>query len=545
MLVGLRVEVDELHAAGTRMAQSATAPVTVGSTPVAPAAGDQVSATVAAGLSARLQMIGAHSARAAQIASAAAATLRRNADAYAEQEELNAAALRPGGAAPGGAVAASIAGLSTPVPPVPLPPPGAVPAGVTPTDGKSIAGLIHGGTGPEPLRAAAGAARAHAAELRQISTSLRTASDRLTQVWDSPAAESATNHIATLATWYDSHADYALATAGSCQRQADSFAQARAAIPRPEVFTDLERRLQAASQANANPANLGRYAPVVSQLQTQLAATHSRAVSAYADYSSRAADVGADSPAPAPPTVHAVDNHTVKQSPGDDAGEDAGGDHPWRDKPSPRTWKDVDDALNQLSSGRNQRVRELETPEQIRDFWDWLTGNSAGHAPSQALFPRERLDDGTIVSLRPDSHSGGETIGVIPAGGGNERKIHLPITPIISGPPQLPPLADHPPLAPPLPGTSPTPAVLPPWLQNPALHGTPIPSQAPTIMPGVPLPASPAPITSTPAPEPALLPQIGHDLADIGEKVAVGGLIGIAIIGGLLGIGPGGSPAAG
>lgn len=63
-------------------------------------------------------------------------------------------------------------------------------------------------------------------------------------------------------------------------------------------------------------------------------------------------------------------------------------------------------------------------------------------------------------------------------------------------------------------------------------------------MPGVALPASPQPAAG-----PALLPQIGNELADIGEKIVAGGLIGVAIgaaiIGGLLGIGSGGSPVTG
>jgi hypothetical protein len=238
-------------------------------------------------------------------------------------------------------------------------------------------------------------------------------------------------------------------------------------------------------------------------------------------------------------TVQAVDNHTVKESPPDHPG----GDRPWQEQPSPRTYKEVQDALRQLRRGENKPHRELDTPEEIREFWDWLTGNSAGHAPSNAPFPRERLDDGTIISFRPDSESGGETIGVT-APSGKETKVHLPLAPpIISGPPQLPPLADHPQVAPPWPGPAgPAPAVLPPWLQSPALHGTPIPSQGPTIMPGIPLPASPPPATPTPVLGPALLPQIGHDIVDAGEKVVAGGLIGVAIIGGLLGIGPGASP---
>lgn len=63
-------------------------------------------------------------------------------------------------------------------------------------------------------------------------------------------------------------------------------------------------------------------------------------------------------------------------------------------------------------------------------------------------------------------------------------------------------------------------------------------------MPGVPLP-DPGPVTSNPAPGPGLWPQIGQDLADAGQKVAVGALIGVAVVGGLLGVGPGGSRAAG
>jgi hypothetical protein len=233
-------------------------------------------------------------------------------------------------------------------------------------------------------------------------------------------------------------------------------------------------------------------------------------------------------------TVQLVDYKKEPPPPVDPDKDHPGADQPWKNQPSPRTVDEVKDALRQLRPGRNRPIRELDTPEEIQDFYDWLTGNSAGHAPSSAPFPRERLDDGTIISLRPDSESGGETIGVTLPDGKEGPKVHLPLTPpIISGPPQLPPLVDHPPFAPPLP--------MPPGPGNTGV--TPIPSQGPTIMPGVPLPATPAPGTSAPAPGPALLPQIGHGLADAGGKIVVGGLIGVAILGGLLGIGPGASEA--
>lgn len=195
-------------------------------------------------------------------------------------------------------------------------------------------------------------------------------------------------------------------------------------------------------------------------------------MSAYADYSTRAADLGTDHPTPAPPTVQALDA-PFKVSPADDGADDQS----WKDRPSPRTFQEAQDALRELERGVNKPHRRLDTPEEIREFWDWLTGNSAGHAPSSAPFPREQLDDGTIISFRPDSKSGGETVTVSPPGD-KDIKVHLPpVAPIISGPPQLPPLAAHPPLSPPLPSpVGPAPATLPPWLQIPGVHGTPIPS---------------------------------------------------------------------
>jgi hypothetical protein len=271
---------------------------------------------VASTLSARLQTIGAHSARAAHITSTAATVLQRNAGTYREQEALTAASLHPGGGAAAGALAASTAGMvAVAAPPVPTPVvPASAPAGVTPTGGKSIAALIHGGAGPGPLLAAADRARAHVTELREISTSLLATTARLAQVWQSPAAEAVIERISGLARWYDNHAEHTTTVARACEDQADNFARTRAAVPRPEEFDDLERRLENATRANV--AARGAYIPVIAELQTQLAATHTRAVTAYADYSTRAADLRtADSTSP-PPTVHAVDyTGDIKEAP--------------------------------------------------------------------------------------------------------------------------------------------------------------------------------------------------------------------------------------
>ena len=60
------------------------------------------------------------------------------------------------------------------------------------------------------------------------------------------------------------------------QSYGESFASAKSKIPTPQQFQDVENRLQAAAAANANPANMGRYAPVVAKYQTELAGLHPR-----------------------------------------------------------------------------------------------------------------------------------------------------------------------------------------------------------------------------------------------------------------------------
>lgn len=312
--MSLRVEVDELHATGTQIAGAVIAPGALTAASVTPAAGDHVSVGVASALTARFGVLATHSAHGAHLTGTAATVLHANAATYQHQEDLNTAALRPDGTTmPTAAIAAPLAVLPPPLAaPMPLLPP----AGITPTDGKMIAALIHGGPGPQPLLDAAHLARTHATQLRDIGTQLRTATTRLQQGWQSPAAEAAAGRITTLAGWYDEHAHHAATAAHACETQAEAFAHTRTAVPRPEVFDELERRLAAADRANT--ASRGLYTPVVTQLQTQLAATHTQARTAYADYTTRAADLPADTPTP-PPHVQAVDDHTVKPSPPDPA----------------------------------------------------------------------------------------------------------------------------------------------------------------------------------------------------------------------------------
>lgn len=317
--MSLYVEGDALHDAGAQIARATAAPGALTGATVQPAAEDPVSVGVASTLSAHLDGIATRSAQGAHAAASAATVLHANAATYQQQEDLNTAALRPNGAAPAAAPTSPVTALPPPpdaaIPAMPAP----APAG--PIDGKTIATLIHGGTGPQPLLDGARLARAHATELRDISTELRAASTRLNQGWQSPAADAALHRINALASWYDTHARHTSAAAQTCDFQAEAFRAARAGIPKPDEFDELERRLVAANRANM--ASGGRYTAIVTQLQTQLQATHTRAQVGYADYTTRAMDLPTDTPGVDDqivgpregPHIQAVDDQTGSPTP--------------------------------------------------------------------------------------------------------------------------------------------------------------------------------------------------------------------------------------
>ncbi|OBG28972.1 hypothetical protein [Mycobacterium sp. 852002-51057_SCH5723018] len=241
---------------------------------------------------------------------------------------------------------------------------------------------------------------------------------------------------------------------------------------------------------------------------------------------------------PPPPKIQAVDNHTFKQDPAPPP--DPGAEPPWKKLPSPRTLEDVRNALRQLPKGRNAPVRQLETPNQIKDFWDWLT-EGAHDLPPRGDTARRLLDDGTEINLRPDSESGGPTIEVVTPGSGKNPKVHLPL-PFVDDPPELPPVLNHPPVAPappaagrPLPTSLPPtqfpdPTHLPPWLQNPSPPGFVVSPAKPPPVFGWDRPDAPA---SHPAPPPpsgqSWLPEVGHDLSEGGKA-----MFGWVVVGGVL-----------
>jgi hypothetical protein len=250
---------------------------------------------------------------------------------------------------------------------------------------------------------------------------------------------------------------------------------------------------------------------------------------------------------PATPTspgsrVQAVDHHSFKQEPA--TAPSPSGDSPWKDLPSPRNAEDIKDALRQLPRGVNKPNRQLDTPEQIKEFWDWLSKN-ARDLPTRGDVTRKVLDDGTEISVRPGSKSGGPTIQALLPGSGKNPKIHLPLSPFINEPPQLPPILHHPPSTPmpPAPGDplpaplGPTkfvdPADVPPWLKDPSPPGFTIsPVQQPPAF-GWDRPDAAPPPAAHPPPsssgDQSWLPEIGHDLSEGGKAV-----FGWVVVGGIL-----------
>lgn len=244
--------------------------------------------------------------------------------------------------------------------------------------------------------------------------------------------------------------------------------------------------------------------------------------------------------------VHAVDWKQDPPSPG--PGTEP---RPWENRPPPRTLEDVRDALRQLRRGVRKPNRELDTPEDIQRFYEWLTKGAVADLLPSGGFPRKVLADGTEIRLRPHSDSGGPVIDVIPPGAKKGPKVHLPLAPFVNDAPELPEIGAHPPAElPPLPSGHPPPTVLPPtqfadpadlppWLQNPSPPGFSVsPVQPPPMFewdqPDAPAPPIPNPAAPAPG-ESSWLPEIGDDLGEAGKKTFEWLVIGGALVGGLVG----------
>ena len=278
----LEIDPDAVNAAGSLVAAGGSS-VQPPMCEVSPAAADPVSMAVAQGFSARIAAIAAHSTAAGRLAAAWGTVLCADAAAYQDQDMINAAALRS---------PRTTAGAVTD-PPSPLqvtvgaPPAPAFETAAPPSAARIISELIHTGPGAGSLYAAAGRLRKHAEQLTAIESQIRSAAGELVQNWKSDAGSAAAARIVELADWLADHTDRVAATADAVEAQGDTFALARAAIPHPGVFDDLDRRIRNAYGANA--VTRGAYNPVLADLYHQQAAVNAQASIGYGHYTGAAA----------------------------------------------------------------------------------------------------------------------------------------------------------------------------------------------------------------------------------------------------------------
>lgn len=90
-----------------------------------------------------------------------------------------------------------------------------------------------------------------------------------------------------------------------------------------------------------------------------------------------------------------------------------------------RNAKDVHDIVDPLPPGKQPHVRELPTSAQIRDLYNRLTENAMPAPPSSYPGQSSLLEDGTRISIRDESSSGGTTVD-IRYPDGSIQKVHLP-----------------------------------------------------------------------------------------------------------------------
>lgn len=329
-----KVDPEALFGTGARIATAADGAAVPSAVVATPPAADPVSVGVVATLQGRVAGITTYSSTAAAITAVRGQMVITSATAYTEQEGLNAAALSGGSG--GGAAAPPAPPPQVPMPTIPRIPVPTIPA--PPGSGREVSELIHAGPGPQSLFGAAGQLRSHADELRSASASLRGHSGQLANDWPSDTGQRASSRIDELAGWFDRHAQHATDAADSMQSYGDSFASAKSKIPTPAQFQDVENRLQAAAAANANPVNMGRYAPAVAKYQTELAGLNTKAMTGWSDLARAGGDPSiTGTPLQPPPHprgsgVQAVD-YDVPLSPATDGDPPHGKD--------PRYWIDV------------------------------------------------------------------------------------------------------------------------------------------------------------------------------------------------------------
>jgi hypothetical protein len=330
----LRIDTAGVGAASATTAAAASQARSVAPV-VTPCAEDATSMHIATRAAARIGALGLSTVATNLATEAAAARLHGDADAYTRQEALAATTL----SSTAHTSQAIVDAPNTPEPPAPTPPPPTgVPAGVVPTTGHEIAAVIHSGPGPQGVLAVAALLDSAAEDLDSAATTVSAAGVQTAQSWTSDAADAAGEHLARLENSYTGQSSLARGLAQQLRGHADDFARAKAQIPPPQHFADLEARLRAAYAANAHPTSMGCYPKTITDLQLALAAANNDAVNGYSRYQQAAQTRAATMAAHPDPDTGGADpkpNDTGASGTGDN--DHAGHDPEKRDATDPLT----------------------------------------------------------------------------------------------------------------------------------------------------------------------------------------------------------------
>lgn len=164
---------------------------------------------------------------------------------------------------------------------------------------------------------------------------------------------------------------------------------------------------------------------------------------------------------------------------------------------SVRDAQDVHKIVDPLPPGKQPHVKVLPTQEAVRGLFETLTTNASPAPPSSYPGESRILEDGTRISLRPDSKSGGTTIDIVYPDKTN-AKIHVEDLP--KSPPTRVPIPE--------PAPAPAPITVP--------APEPVPETGPTF-------ELPTPTIGAPAVPPEDVGVVGtHTGFGIGILVAIG-----------------------
>jgi hypothetical protein len=354
-----------------------------------------------------------------------------------------------------------------PEPVVPAIPP--VPAALAPLPGEAHARALYAGAGSSSLHALADHLDTTATHLRDLSDDLTGTAKLVDTSWDDGHQQAGAN-VRHHGRWLAQISDHSATLAAHCRTLAHGFDTAKNNTPSPHEFSQARTTLNAAiARFNASG---GLNATEVHTATQHLAYLNSQATSHALTYHTQTATTltaTTQPPTPAPPIsrgatrAQAAGYHDLKQAPIPDPGtpDDPAGS-------GATGGADLRRVLDQLPDGDKPHIKEVRTPQDLQNLWDWAKHNGTEMPDAYRDASKGsmvELPDGTTIGQRPVAGSNGQPVLDVNVPGEGYTKVHInprggvPDIPAV-GEPAAAPAAPRVPPAPivePLPPESPPP----------------------------------------------------------------------------------------